>query len=334
MSNKLLLTTGKRGCFNECSFYFDIANEEENSISVSGNNPFNLDEEEMDIFELLTGARELRDSDVVPDDELMEQFAVFRKRNKSVDEAVRELAEGYMELIVSIARSFKCKGVPFLELIQEGYQGAQDAAERFDPERETRFSTYAGYWIKQRVRSAIVKKTCEIVYLQHVTEALHKVKWAVNEIRHESNIKSADAPTDEEIAALIGATTEKVKKLMNLPFAEKILDAPHRVDETDRGMHEVLADKKMPSPDYLVERAMFDGILKRLLNGLQPFEKLIIEKRFGLNGYCEGQTLEEIGDGKLSRERIRQIEARILSRLKLRLERIMDDNGIDRESLP
>lgn len=319
---------------------FDTDNEEEKNIYSTSINPFNLDDEEMDIFELLTGERELRENDVIPDAELMEQFAVFRKRfaefrkrKKTADEAVRELAEGHMGLIVSIAHRYKGKGVPFMELIQEGYKGAQGAAERFDPERNTRFSTYAAYWIQQRVRVAIVKKSREIRFPQHVAETLYKVKWATNEIRHEVNRKGSDAPREEEIAALIGVTTGKVQKMMHLPFAEKILDAPLRDNEVETGMHEMLADENMPSADYLIGTKMMDGILEKLFIGLKPFEREILEKRFGLNGYGEGQTLGEIGDGKLSRERIRQIESMALMRLRRKLEILMRDNGIDRESL-
>ena len=335
---------GVRGCVDlhmepDQENEFDTDSEDEKIINVPGNNPFNLDDEEMDIFELLTGERELRENDVIPDDELIKQFAesrkqfaVFRKRKKKADEAVRELAEGHMWLIVSIARGYKGKGVPFMELIQEGYKGAKDAAERFDPERKNKFSTYAGYWIKQRVRRAIIEMTREIRYPHHVADTLYRVKWAVNEIRHEANRKGSDAPTEAEIAALIEETNEKVQKMMNLPLAEMVLDAPFKDSEVETGMHDVLADEKALPADYLVGKKMVDGIMEKLLTGLRPFEREVIEKRFGLNGYGEVQTLAEIGGRRLSRERVRQVEEKVMKLLKMRIARIMNDNGIDRES--
>lgn len=291
--------------------------------SKPAGNPYGLDDEETDILMFLSGERKAGPHDKVPDRETLEKFSIFRKKKALAEEAAHELARNNMGLIVSIARQYRGRGIQFMDLIQEGYQGALAAAYKFDPSFNCKFATYAAWWIKQSVRGAVVKKKREIRFPQHIAEKLFKLAWARNEIRHGSSSRPVDQkPTVREIAEKLEMSVSEVEKLMSLAYADKILDAPAKGMENEMEMHEIIADARADSPEDRADLKMKNRLIGILLEDLDERERDIVKRRYGLNGNCETETLETVGDGNLSRERIRQIEANALKKMARKLRRM------------
>lgn len=227
------------------------------------------------------------------------------------DAAARDrMVRANLRLVVNIARGYSGKGLPLQDLIEEGNLGLLRAVEGFDPNMNTRFSTYASYWIKQSIKRALVNSSKTIRIPAYMVELLSKWRRATTKLTDELN----RTPTPEDIAKELGIPKKKlriVKKAITLYNA-----TPHS-DPEDGGLTlgDIVPDERVRGPeDELINSDNLVHV-SRLLDEMDPREATILKMRFGLDD-CEPQTLKEIGESLgLTRERVRQIEGEALRRL-------------------
>jgi RNA polymerase primary sigma factor len=244
---------------------------------------------------------------LTPDEEIR-----LAKRIAAGDmEAKAKIVESNMRLVVSIAKAYRSSGIPFEDLIQEGAIGLMTAAERFDPKRGYRFSTYATQWIRQAIGRAVDNKAKSIRLPAHVSESLRKV----DKVRAELKRELGEDPTPEQLAAHTGLSTRKILNLLGTTQEPISLDMPVG-DEENTSLGSLLYDKTAPDPqEELVDDELREQI-KSLFDLLDDREKLIMRKRFGFDG-DETYVLQQIGEElNISRERVRQIEAQALRKLR------------------
>ncbi len=292
----------------------------------------NLDDEEIDLLRLLTGDREPREGESAPDEELVREFSKLKRSFHYAEDAELELLENNLQIVISIASQYRNKGLPFMDLLQEGYKGAHLAARRYNPDHGCKFSTYAAWWVRQRIVRLIKNYSREIRYPQHISEQLNRLKWAFREIPNDPKRERVGIPTVEELAEKTEMPVWKIEILLKLPQAEKVLDAPTGSDEGGSTMHDILADINDNSADKDARQYMLRSFIDYVLEGLNGAEKFVIIKRFGLEGN-DGMTLEEIGGVRnITRERVRQIEVQALRKVKHKLKDLMRENQLGPES--
>ena len=226
-------------------------------------------------------------------------------------QAKARIVESNMRLVVSIAKAYRSSGIPFEDLIQEGAIGLMTAAERFDPSRGYRFSTYATQWIRQAIGRAVDNKAKSIRLPAHVSESLRKLDKAKAEMRRELG----EDPTPEQLSNRTGISQRKVASLLNTTQEPISLDMPVG-DEENSSLGSLLYDKTSPDPqEELIDAEMRDEI-DEILSTLDEREQLIMRKRFGFDGE-DTYVLQQIGEElNISRERVRQIEAQALRKLR------------------
>lgn len=246
-----------------------------------------------------------------------EQELGIRAKNGDRD-AINELVEHNLKLVVSIAKKYRGCGLPFLDLIQEGNIGLVRAAEKFDADRGNRFSTHATWWIRQAISRALTTQANLIHVPSHIGELLGKIKTASEPLTQELG----RAPTVEEIAHVLKIDADKIRVALDISNSSCSLDAPIGDDEEDT-FGDLIADPNSDNPITELIREDNKKTIENVLATLSQREAQIIKLRFGLEDN-KLHTLDEIGKRYgVSRERIRQVEAKAMTKLRHPIRRKM-----------
>ncbi|HLF99604.1 MAG TPA: sigma-70 family RNA polymerase sigma factor [Acidimicrobiia bacterium] len=241
------------------------------------------------------------------------EVALAKRRAEGDEEARERLITSNLRLVVWVAKRYERPGVPLADLVQEGYFGLVEAVERFDWTRGHRFSTYATWWIRQRVQRAVDNQARVIRFPSHVAERMRRL----DRVRGELRADLGREPTDEEVREAAGATVEEVRRIQNAPRTVVSLDAPIGDDGSDLG--EMVAAAGVGVADG-VEGDMGAETIREIVAALPDRQREVLVMRYGLDGEVP-LTLEEIGARLgVSRERVRQIEQRALLTMSRRSE--------------
>ena len=295
--------------------------ESSSSSSEAGPGPGKIKEEEVEI---------LTDEDLTKDININDPVRMYLKEIGKISllspeeemdlsirvangdqEAARLLAESNLRLVVSIAKRYVGRGLLFLDLIQEGNIGLMKAVEKFDYDKGYKFSTYATWWIRQAITRALADQARTIRVPVHMVETINKMARIQRQLTLELNRE----PSEEEIAKKMGVGVEKVREVIKISQDPVSLETPIG-EEEDSHLGDFVPDERNMSPEDFTTNEILKEEIKSVLETLQPREQQVLELRFGL---IDGTsyTLEEVGKKfNVTRERIRQIEAKALRKLR------------------
>ena len=240
-----------------------------------------------------------------------EEMLIAEKILDGDDEACKRLVEANLRLVVSIAKRYLGRGMQFLDLIQEGNLGLMKAVEKFDHTKGFKFSTYATWWIRQAITRAIADQARTIRIPVHMGETINKIKKASSQLLHENGHE----PTIEEIADFLNMPEDKIREAMRVSQEPVSLETPIG-EEEDSHLGDFIPDDSAVTPQDAASQMMLKEQLDSVLSSLTPREEKVIRLRFGLDD-GRPRTLEEVGEEfNVTRERIRQIEAKALRKLR------------------
>jgi len=296
-------------------------------IDIIGPAPEDLEEEEVDTDEDVLSQEQyfddasddsvrlyLREIGKIPLLNAEEELALAQRVVAGEKKAKDKMAEANMRLVVSIAKRYSGRGLDFLDLIQEGNTGLLRAVEKFDPDKGFKFSTYATWWIRQAITRAIADQARTIRIPVHMVETINKLLRTQRRMTQELNRE----PTIEELAKELEMEPEKVEYVMKIKQDITSLDAGvgRDGDDEDSVLRDFIEDEDSATPEESAASQLLKEQVQAILSTLSDREQKIIKMRFGLeNG--KSHTLEEVGqEFAVTRERIRQIEAKALAKLR------------------
>ena len=240
-----------------------------------------------------------------------EEAALARAAQAGDEDARRRLSEANLRLVVSVAKRYAGRGLPFLDLIQEGNLGLMKAAEKFEPDRGFKFSTYATWWIRQSITRAIADQARTIRIPVHMVETINKVirvsRQLLQELGHD--------PSPEEISEEMNMPVDKVREILKIAQEPVSLETPIG-EEEDSHLGDFIPDEGASEPSEAASYTLLKEQLVDVLSTLTPREEKVLKLRFGIED-GRTRTLEEVGkEFNVTRERIRQIEAKALRKLR------------------
>lgn len=289
----------------------DLVQEEEEDITdedlLSGNYTDDISDDSVRMY-----LREIGKIPLLSNDEEME----LAKRVLEGDRRAKDrMAEANMRLVVSIAKRYSGRGMDLLDLIQEGNTGLLRAVDKFNPEKGFKFSTYATWWIRQAITRAIADQARTIRIPVHMVETINKLMRTQRKMTQELNRE----PSNEELAKAMDMDVEKIEHIMKIKQDIASLDAGIGRDGDegeDSTLGDFIEDEDTATPEESASMQLLKEKVREALSSLSDRERKILEMRFGLNG-TKSHTLEEVGlEFAVTRERIRQIEAKALMKLR------------------
>ena len=253
-----------------------------------------------------------------------EEAALARRVVQGDFEARQTMIERNLRLVVNIAKHYLNRGIPLLDLVEEGNLGLIHALEKFDPERGFRFSTYATWWIRQNIERAIMNQSRTIRLPVHVVKELNQVLRTKRQLEAMSN---GDATVDD-VARRMERPVSEVRAILALNEHTASLDAPLDIDPT-LSIGESLADEDAETPEVQIQDLEVETLFREWIGQLSEKQRMVIRHRYGIDE-CEVQTLEELADAlELTPERVRQIQLEALGQLR----RIIKRRGVSKDVL-
>jgi RNA polymerase primary sigma factor len=266
----------------------------------------------MEIKKLFQTAEASKDGFDLEPEELKDVLEQIKRGKRITDQSKTRMAKSNLRLVVSIAKRYTNRGLPFLDLIQEGNIGLMKAVDKFEYKKGYKFSTYATWWIRQAISRAIADQARTIRIPIHMIETINRI----NKIIRKGIQENGKEPDVEEIAKEVGLPVDKVKQVIKITKEPVSLEAPIGSDE-DGKFGDFVPDEKAPTPVDNIMKEDLQGQIDQILAQLNEREQAVIRMRFGLMQDASDRTLEEIGkELSVTRERVRQIESSAIKKLK------------------